>query len=369
MNMQEIKKKKIIVASLLKPVDDTRMFEKLGLSLAAWGHEVHIIGYPTQSTPTHSSIHFHALHPFKRISVNRLAAALQAFRWWCRLKPDILIVSTHELLIYATLTRIFLSTRIIYDIRENYYYNILHTNTFPWLLRLPLATYVRVKEKVTAPWISQFLLAEKGYRQELAFLPNRCTVLENKFRQSLISKTNASRGYSKLLFTGTLAATTGVFKAIDLAAQLHALDNSITLSIIGYAAKQEVLDKLYAVVTGSNFITLTGGSSLVPHPIIIEAISEADYGILWYPANKSTRASIPTKFYEYAALGLRMLSPDNSVAAQHITENNVGLLIEPNDTPTTILAKLKSFSITRVVPAAFYWENQEASLKKILEYI
>jgi hypothetical protein len=41
--MQEIKKRRIVLASVLKPVNDPRMFEKMGQSLSQM-YEVHIIG-------------------------------------------------------------------------------------------------------------------------------------------------------------------------------------------------------------------------------------------------------------------------------------------------------------------------------------
>ncbi len=41
--MQEIKKRRIVLASVLKPVNDPRMFEKMGQSLSHH-YEVHIIG-------------------------------------------------------------------------------------------------------------------------------------------------------------------------------------------------------------------------------------------------------------------------------------------------------------------------------------
>ena len=44
--MQEVKKRRIVLASVLKPVNDSRMFEKMGQSLAPY-YEVHIMG--TQS--------------------------------------------------------------------------------------------------------------------------------------------------------------------------------------------------------------------------------------------------------------------------------------------------------------------------------
>ena len=66
--MQEMKKRRIVLASLLKPVNDTRMFEKIGVSLAQSGqYEVHIIGYPSGTSVSEPNVHFHPLPRFKNI--------------------------------------------------------------------------------------------------------------------------------------------------------------------------------------------------------------------------------------------------------------------------------------------------------------
>ena len=55
---------------MLKPVDDTRLFEKIGVTLAEDGeYEVTIIGYPSVSKPNHPGIEFKALNHFERFSV------------------------------------------------------------------------------------------------------------------------------------------------------------------------------------------------------------------------------------------------------------------------------------------------------------
>src|ERR671912_2763723 len=95
--MQEIKKRRIVLASLLKPVDDTRMYEKLGSTLASV-YEVYIIGQPAKFMPAHDSIHFVPLPASGRISAERLLSPWRLMRRVLTLRPDLLIVCTVELL-------------------------------------------------------------------------------------------------------------------------------------------------------------------------------------------------------------------------------------------------------------------------------
>ena len=113
-------KKTIVIVSILKPVDDTRMLEKFGISLSDSGnYDVVIIGYPSTLKPAYPNIKFIPLKSFKRISVSRLLAPLKVLLKTYQVKHDILIVNSHELLIVALLNRIFFGSKIIYDIQEN----------------------------------------------------------------------------------------------------------------------------------------------------------------------------------------------------------------------------------------------------------
>jgi hypothetical protein len=364
--MQERKKKKIVLASVLKPVDDTRMFEKMGISLAEAGYEVHIIGFPSKTVPTHPSIQFHASSFFTRISVGRIVAGYFIFRKCLAVQPDLVIVGTHELLGYALLTKLFTRSKIIYDIQENHFYNIRYTSTFPKIVRLPFAFFVRIKEQLIVPFIDHFALAEKGYETELSFLPDRKTTLENKFRKSLVKQTSKQAGYTKLVFTGTIAKTTGIFEVIHFVKKLHQVDSSFTLTIIGYAAQKNVLNKVMVAIQEFPFIRLIGGDSLVPHAEIIGEISKADFGFIWYPQNRSTATSVPTKFYEYTALGLSILIPEDQSIA-HITKvHGSGIVFNPEADVTILLENMKTFLPSLEQPATFYWESEETKLLSLL---
>ena len=54
-----MKKRTIVIASVLKPIDDTRMFEKFGMSLSDSGnYNVVIIGYPSKAIPSYPNVRF-----------------------------------------------------------------------------------------------------------------------------------------------------------------------------------------------------------------------------------------------------------------------------------------------------------------------
>lgn len=271
-----MKKRRIVLASILKPVDDTRMSEKLAASLAKLeGFEVFVIGYPSQTKTGNNSVVRMPLKLFTRISIGRLLAPLAVLRKCIQVKPKLLIVNTHELLMLSIVNRILFGTKIVYDIQENYARNILHTTAFAWPLRPLLAGWVRLKETLLTPIFHGVLLAEKCYENELPFVRSKSLVLENKAVVPANFRRQPPADKIKLVFTGTLAETTGVFQAIRLAKNLHSLNPKVELEIIGYCAVPSTLQKIRSAIAGYTFIGLTGGDQLIPHDQILEAIRTA----------------------------------------------------------------------------------------------
>jgi hypothetical protein len=363
--MQEIKKRRIVLASVLKPIDDTRMFEKMATSLDESGeYEVTVIGYPTQNeTFGFSSIRTMSLSAFGRLSLKRLIAPIRIFQKVIKVKPEVLIVNTHELLIVGIVNRIFFGTRFIYDIQENYWRNIILTNAFPRPLRPILALWVRLKEKIITRFADWIFLAEKGYKNELTFLRKNFSVLENKARLPAGFKRSPDLGMINLLFSGTLAENTGLFESINLAKNLHQVDPSVRLHIIGYSAINHTYKKLLKAIEGCHFIKLSGGDSLVPHNQIFEAISKSDFGLIYYPPSPHVQNSIPTKLYEYLSCGLPIILQDyepwTNICEPFQASINTNFL--NHDTPR-LLQQLKNTKFYETPPTNVSWDSEEKKL-------
>src|SRR5690349_1669865 len=178
--MADSNKSTLVIASVLKPVDDSRMYEKIGLTLARSGkYDVHVIGCAS-ATNENPWITQHAFRPFSRVSLRRFFAPWRILFLTLRLKPHIFMITTHELLYVALLLKMFRRCRVIYDVQENYYWNILYTTAFPLIFKPFVAMYVRAKETLSSSFVDHYLLAEKGYESELTFPRSRFTTVENK---------------------------------------------------------------------------------------------------------------------------------------------------------------------------------------------
>jgi hypothetical protein len=364
---QVIKKRRIVLASLLKPVDDTRMLEKFGATLAASKEvEVFIIGYPTAGTTQSKTITLLPLKPFKRLSINRLKASLEVLKIIHEVKPELIIINTPELLWVAIVNRIFFGRKVIYDVLENYYRNIRFTKVYPTWIRLPLALGVRCVERLSTPFIHNYFLAEKGYVGEINFAkPN--LILENKLPQHIADSFLNNAPSTRLVFTGTIAQSTGIMEAISLCDGLYAIDKRYSLTIVGYCADPSFLVELKSQIVGKDYIKLIGGDHLVPHTQILNEISKAGVGIVIYKVNPSTINSIPTKLYEYLALQKTILIRHNSDSHQLVERLRAGIILPERPDFRALDEQLKAIPYQPTTDPTLYWESQAASLAECLK--
>ncbi len=367
-----MKKQRIVLASVLKPVDDTRMFEKIGKSLMIIPeYEVIIIGYPSQKPPVYAGINFIPHPNFHRLSLRRLLIPLLTLKKLYKVKPDALIVNTHELLIVAVTFRILFGTQVIYDVQENYWRNILWTNTFPPVIRHLLAFWVRGKEMVLAGFFHLFILAEKGFEKEMKFFKNKFIVLENKSLLPEGRPRMKSSGSIRLLFSGTISESTGVFHAIDLARALHQVDHSIELHLIGYCAIPATLKKIQNIIQDKPYIRLTGGDQLVPHEEIITQLYCSDFGIICYPSSPHTENKIPTKLYEYLSARLPIIMQDYRPWVERCILYQAALPVQFNSSldAAGLLNKMKQTEFYTTSPTDVTWSSEEKKLLDVMRKV
>ena len=354
---------------MLKPVNDIRMTGKIGTALAAEGHEIHVIGYPV-ALPSPGEMTFHPLRPFHRISLRRLFMPWTVFRKVLRLRPDVLIITTHELLLAGIFLRMIQRrVRLIYDVQENYFRNVIYTGTFPSPLKYVMASYVRIKEWCAMPFIHHFLLAERTYSDELPLTGRPYTIIENKSLEiSAKAPPIEPHDAIRFVFSGTLATSTGVFTAIRLMARMHKFEPKVHLTLAGYCADALVFEKIKKEIAGKDYITLVGGDRLVPHEEIVRCMTTSHAGIIAYTDNPATRNRIPTKLYEYLECRMPMVMVPNPVWEALCKPYAAAVLFDPqNPQADTVLAQLRTQHFYPVSPGSDHlWKSERHKLLHLI---
>jgi len=374
----------LLLASVLKPLDDTRMFEKFGRTLASRpGVQVHVAGraaaHPADTPP---NLHTHALLRGSRLSLARLAAQLRYWRLLRQLRPRLVFVHAPELLPLTLLWKALGRNRhFVYDVRENYALNIQTQQVYPGVVRQVLARLVRWVETAAARQAAAVVLAERSYAEELPFAtPKRTVVLENKYQplphELLPGKSEplpTSHEPLALLYSGTISELNGVFDAIAVTRQLRAVWPQAHLTIIGFCQQPELLHRLQTEVAATpDAVTLIGGAQLVPHAAIVAAIRRSHVGLLPYRRHPSTWRCLPTKLFEYAAHGLPMLLPNNPLWLAALPGHQAALCCPDftrPDAPALAAALQQTAFYPRGIPQEVFWQSEARKLWQIVDAI
>jgi hypothetical protein len=346
--------KKIAFASVLKPVQDTRMWHKMGRSASSSAqYEVLVVGSGSTPIEKANGVSFYPIFGGSRLGIWRYIVSLKYAQFLWSNRPKIQVVCSPELLLVAYIYRLFArSSRLVYDVRENYISNIWFTDSYIILIRPILAAYIMILERLATLVADQIWVAEACYQLERPSYFGKSILLPNLYDQRLGFRTVPpdNRGPDKplqLLISGTLGRHYGTLEAITWAKKLAEL-RAIKLTITGYAADLEYGKLVLEACQSIDWIMTEGITSMVPYSRIIELTKGTDFLLLPYLPNQSTQNRIPTKLYEGLAWSVPMLVSHNDVWATIIKNHDAGLMLDFTQTPTPDLVnKLEADSFYR----------------------
>lgn len=318
-------KTSIAIVSILKPVNDIRSYKKMAKTLAATGaYTITLVGAKTGDRKEHSNdgdIEFKRLPEFKRLGLKRFLMPLIVFRHLIKLKPELVVVNTIELLIVTISNQIIFGGKIVYDLQENYFRNLVFQNNYPPIIKHTVGGLIRLKELLLSPFIHHFILAERGYEKELNFVGNRFTIIENKtIVDEPFHRVKSTNDNLKFLFTGNISENSGVLTALMFYNKIHKAIPNSSLTIIGHCPSSSLLEKLHSETEDN--IELIVSSTPIDHSKITEQITQCDFGIVSYKINPSNENCMPTKVFEYLAYGLPIISQSGTLWTDYALKHN-----------------------------------------------
>ena len=396
----------ILLASVLKPLDDTRMLGKFGRTLAGRaGTVVHVAGRAAPPPPDlPANLHVHELLRGTRLSAERLGAQRRYWELLQRLRPTVVFVHAPELLPATVLWQLrHPECRFVYDVRENYALNIRTQRVYPAWARGLLSRLVRSLETRAAARAAAVLLAERSYARELPFAAGALAdsdshsfaknqqpktknqppvlIIENKYQtydsapapypRRLPSLTEPLR----LVYSGTISELNGVWEAVRFVEHLRPVWPLAHLTIIGVCQQPGLLPRLRAAVADSGgSITLIGGEDLVPHARVLAEIRRSHLGLLPYRPHISTARCIPTKLFEYMGEALPLVVPPNPLWAELARQAGAGpeFDFQQADYPPAagLAAALRAgVYYPQGPPLAAFWASEAEKLHRLMDSI
>lgn len=360
------KKAKIVIASVLKPVDDVRNYEKIGCTLQKSGrYQVIMIGSKSDNMPDNNEIEFQSWKEFKRLSLGRLFIQFAFVKALFKTRPSVVIITTHELLIASLVYKALSPCKLVYDVQEDYFQNLWYQHFYPRMIRVPLAVVIRSSEWISRPFISHYLLAEATYLIDISFIKGKATTLDNK---SLPISNHPSSESFNVIFTGTLTGYSKVIESIKLYSRIKSQFSNPRMIVIGHCPSKSYYSQLEILASQDQSISLLIQDHPVPHDEIVSVIAKANLAIIGYESNPINALKIPTKQYEYTVAKLPYLVRENTYWSQ-LGETWGGSISINFDSPESvdIPKKLEEMDKNQIKSDVASWSRNENMLAQTID--
>ncbi|MCU4677338.1 hypothetical protein N7931_17070 [Catenovulum sp. 2E275] len=246
------------------------------------------------------------------------------------IKPDIVHFHDPELLIIIPILRLY-TKKVVYDIHEDNYRNILQKKAVPSILRPMIAYTVRLLEAIAHKTIST-VIAERYYQEMFPkavqalnypgdYSPETSSILD-EYKHIVFG-----REHKWFLYTGNVTEERGALEQLKILKD----DPSYAICYVGYCSgntyksiKTWLLDNK---IDESRFY-LIGLEQFIPQPVIEYFQSKKCWyaGLALFPFNSFYERKELTKFFEYYNNRIVLLCSDFIGWRNFVEEYELGVL-------------------------------------------
>ena len=356
----------ILIASLLKPLKDSRAYYRLGLSLRETNkYRLNIIGFSKKKEDEVENIKFTPLFLNNRSGRERWKAGFRFLKVYQKEKPDLTVICTWEFIPFALFGKVLYGGKLIYDVQENYTLNIAHNQTLKGFRKYLAMGLILFIEAIGKMIFEHYVFSEQCYKVEKKhFKPY--LVLENKFSGTLIERPIDPKKLPNtainFLISGTITEVYGIQEAMDWFLNLQKSFPEISLHIIGHCPLPEFEKMLKEMADRNKGIRLDISPIPVPYAQILEAYRSADMVLLPYRQIPSISPKIPSKLYECLAMGIPFLHSPNALWHSFADKYQAGFEVDftLNDQGKEIMARLRSSKFyNKAFPYEAFWAHKE----------
>ncbi len=299
-------KRSVWLVSRLKPANDVRMAKKLAISFKETGFdEICITGKGLLSLPHQEGGVTYLPYKCQKPEDGRKWQQIpELFKIALNLKPQVIVVCSPDLLPLAVCHKILFGSKLYYDIQEDYQANLAYMKTTSSLMGYLKGGLVRMVERICAPFIDEFLLAERKYVQKLGFIGNRYRILENKAlpidtkSATVVTLTKTISHLPVVYFGGTLSEEFGIVDLVEWYKNERPTLPYGQLRLLGHCPNGSV--KMALDRAKSTEVSISGSWTAYPasYDEIKAAGSESEIWALPYRMNKAIAGKVPTKLYQ-----------------------------------------------------------------------
>lgn len=311
-------KRRIAHLTSAHPVFDARIFYRECRSLVREGYDVTLIA-PHERDEVVKGVKIKAISKSKGRLSRMTCTVWHVYREALRQKADVYHFHDPELIGAGALLKLTTNSGVVFDVHENYPLVALRRSWIPRLLH-PLAQLsVWLTLRLFLPFFDAVVCATESIE---ATLPHKCKITLKNFADLEVTSADDAHANNMLVYAGTISDERGIRQFLEAYLLINRI-MPVRLRLVGVRDCDISLEKQLLRCPPGMVEVLPW----MKHEKVIQRISEGTLGLgLDLPLPGSDCP--PTKFFEYMALGLPIVSADLPVMRKIVEEAGCGIVVD-----------------------------------------
>ncbi len=323
--MTQSKKKIVHITTVHQPFD-VRIFYKQCRSLAAYGFDVWLIASHEHDEVV-DNVHIKAIPKQKSRLRRMLLSGFIAFKHARNLKGDIYHFHDPELIPFGFILAA-TGHKVVFDMHENITKSILTKPWVPKYLQRPVSLLVYFIEKVLLKKFA-VIFAESSYQKDFEFISQSATVLNYPRLEDLQNQTEQKHKDFCVSYLGSISADRGLITTLEALTILEKRGYRCDFDCIGRVP--ETLQPVISKIVSKLSLQKVRFHGFLSSKDSYKTLAKSHVGLSVLSPAPNYIESIPTKMFEYMALGLPVIVSDFPVLRNILEAHGGGYCIEPNN--------------------------------------
>jgi glycosyltransferase involved in cell wall biosynthesis len=319
-------RKSIAVISTVHDTYDTRIFYKQIPAL----REQYSVTYlsPLSGIPEEEFI---VPLPRSRSKTGRLLTHLSLLRHLLRIRTDLYLLHDPELLPLGILLAA-MGRRVVWDMHEDTYNDIKTKGYLSPAMRVVAGQAYRLVQSIAARQLNGFILAEDAYRRSLPPTIKTCVVHNYPLLDRLDQFQGVAKTPDSLVYIGSISRNRGIFQLIDIVIKLKPCLPGIRLLLIGPFTDAQLERDVRSYIRQHSIEASVDIRGPIRNADAYLLVAECMVGLALLLPEPNFTTSLPTKMFEYMALGLPVVVSAFPLWEEIVNTHHVGASVDPTDT-------------------------------------
>lgn len=366
---------KICIITTVHPVFDTRIYYKQAKSLAKAGCDVTIIAQASKKDLSNAIKIIPLNRPKNRLQ-RMLITTYQAYQKAKFANAEIYHLHDPELLFVGQLLRM-KGKKVVFDVHENIVESILD-KAWIWARFRAIIAFIYERMEYLLLYKIYLVLAEDSYKNKYKKIKKTTTIL-NYPQLELFENLPVEKHKNKsIAYIGSICPDRGSKVIIEALKILKQSKEQVLFEAVGpvsAAHKQELLDLINKYeLEDVNYYGYLPAAEAFP------IVAKCHVGIVLLRPTANYLESLPTKLFEYMALGMPVIVSNFPLYEKIIAEEKCGLCVDPTN-PEVIAESIKylfenpskaeemGVSGRKAVKNKYNWDCEAAKLLEFYENI